>query len=306
MRGRRRVALALSLATLALPLGSATAASTPAWHRPIIITGPAGSTATVTLPQTALFPNLGSGSPSSASKGGWSGLIMTRPGDPDLEWPTMATVDLTPAFRCPGAACRYDYDIGEPVFGPDNGNGDIVLPPGRYVVFLAGVPGSTVTATLRPEHTRGAPLRVRAGGHPAASIQRAYLGSGGAGHQVALHTWDQLPAARGGWTGVFSFIPYVMRPAGTISYAFCLTSRSDDPRFNNIGGAAPCGDFHGVDIIFGPGAGPSTPAGGVVPVGSFAAGFYGAATDSAGVGFDGQLTGAETWLQQVTIGVTLR
>ncbi len=298
-QARPPVILRLALAvTLLLPLYLAgSAAATPVAATSWVVSGRAGSMATFSLPRSA--PYAGSTLTATASKGGWAGAVLVQPDQKANASPYISTLSLSQSFVCPQSTCPWT------AVGPTDWRSDDTKQwlRGSANVVLFGQPGSTVTVRFATGTSKGAPVRVTATQIPLEYLGKATSGTDPTRHQQRILEFHRL--GRGGrWIGLSTVVAYVVRPVGALVESHCMTSGGGQT-LDSIGGSTPCFDHSGEDFIGGPNAYPSTPVGGIVPVGTYQYGGWGDARYDMGIGSDVTVTGVETYLHAVTMGVRL-
>jgi hypothetical protein len=171
---------------------------------------------------------------------------------------------------------------------------------------LAGAPGSTVTAVLRPHGSSAVRRVVHTTARPVQYRASVAVGDGPAGHEAQLHAYDQIADA-GTWSLVAGYAAHAAGPAGAYSSLACMTTGSDNATTRQVGGVAPCADHQGVDILFGPWAGPLADRVGYAyaPVSSGGAAIMGPAGDPFGIGWDETVVAPSSHLRSVFFGVSL-
>ena len=251
--------------------------------------------ATVVLPRSV--PYAGSTLTAAANTGGWAGAVVVQPANDDNNAsPYISTLSLSQAFLCPQRTCPWT------VTGPRDWRSTDTKQwlKGAVRVVLFGSPGSTVTVRFVAAAAQGAPVRVSATQAPLEYLATATSGSGQPQHQ---HVREFHRMGRGGsWQALSTVVAYVVRPAGAIVESHCITSGGNQ-MLDSVGGSTPCFDHSGFDWIGGPNAYPTTPMTGVVPVGTYQYGISGNARIDAAIGSDATITGIETQLHVVTMGV---
>jgi hypothetical protein len=303
------------LAVLATFLTSpAHAAAPPVVRATVVLAGPAGSVATMTVDRTVRLGNGGGDVALSSSGGSWSGIVIVDRSTPPTALTMNRTglyagIDVPQKLRCPGGTCPYTDGIGPPVFGTDDaGDGYVRLVPGTYYVFLAGERGHTVRAVLSPRDAR--PGRVTL--HPVAGTGAAASGlfkAGGPqpGAEARVDAFGWAPAGhRWSFAGVWS--PYALLPAGVQQVSGCLTVGPPGP-VPADNGVAPCADGDGEDVVFAPQL--SVSADHVpdmsTPVGSSGAAMWGPGADGDdrfGAGVEHTGSAPSSWLRAVVVGAS--
>jgi hypothetical protein len=295
-----RITVLAALACLAMPAVAHGGAA------PVVVTGPAGSMASVTFDEPAVFEE---GTVTTTSdRGGWGGVVAIEDNGQEVR-SFLNDVTLTESFRCPDASCPYTG--GDPLFG---GRGDelddrVVFEPGRYHVVLAGPDGAQVTAKLDPIGAAGAPRAVTATDRPVSYVVSVTDGTGPPGRQTALHAFDTTPG-NGKWGSSMRYTPHAILTAGAMAWSECwavgTTISSEVVR--PVGGIAPCQVAY-TRATDEPSAGlamENSPVGAFGPID--AAGFHLFGPNKAGgwphgLGVDWGVAGVSTYLQSVYVGV---
>jgi hypothetical protein len=292
------IAAALAAGTLAAPAGAAPKPQV------VVVTGAAGTMAEVVLRAPVAITDDGKRLHAAASKGGWAGFVVVAAAGDPAKRASMVSVTMTEQFRCPGTTCAWTAG-GPPAIADMDSRGRATLPAGRYRVVLAGEAGSTVTATLAPDGAHGR-VAVRTSARPLTYRVATSAGTGAAGADAVLHTYEEIPDA-GVWSGVAMYAAHAASPAGALFSASCMTAGSDNAASRQVGGTAPCHDLQGEDFTQSPAAGPVADRthGAYAPVGASAVAVTGRSGDPFGVGYDIAVVAPSSSLRSVFIGVSL-
>ena len=274
----------LTSAGFAMPVAARSAPPT------LRVAGPAGSSYWVEVSAGTQLANAGDYSTSPHS---WSGLGLVRPAGSAGPAQVFVSLDLPQSVRCAGSTC--------PWFAPPpdlTSDSDGRLAPGRYRLVLLGARGTPVSVALQPLSGR---VRLVSRAPAAPVIAALRQGTGPAGHEAVLHTFDSMPGGKG--FAVMWSVQYLdVQPAGAFQTQGCATDGLNDTVVSTLGGLAGCGPL---GFAGSGGAGPTTIDGtpGYAPVNAAAIGEWGP-QDAApmGVGWDASIVGTTSYLGDVFVG----
>ncbi|HEV2891560.1 MAG TPA: hypothetical protein VGX28_14400 [Frankiaceae bacterium] len=293
-------------AALAVALAAAPSAAAPpppsTWT--VEVSGRAGEVVPLRVPSTARLGN-GGGDTTIASAAPWSGVAITRLDAPPsrVGLDTYVHYGLRDALLCPGSRCEPPAWLQPTIAMDDDGNGFAVLTAGRYGIALLGPAGAPVTATIRFRGPRGARTALRTRTKAPAYSTTVF--------DPAVEQAGSTLASRGfvrfdphGRHTVDSFaLAFVLDAPAAVHHTVCTTFGGSRAYDGNVGGVAPCADFDGIDLVWGPDAYPVVPEPGGKAVGILFLGGAGRSPYDVGIGYEAEVAGVGGRIAAVHVAV---